>query len=50
MRYEVKIKIIDDNYTDSLIISMVRQGYEVYFTEDNEVCFAIGDDELTEIP
>lgn len=47
-RYELELKILDENYADSLIISLVRQGYNVYLSE-NSIYFEIGDDELTEI-
>lgn len=48
--YEVAIEIIDEKYIDSLVVSLVRQGYEVYYNKDEEkVCFKIYDDEVHEI-
>ena len=41
-QYEIKIEILDKDYIDSLIVSLVRQGYEVYLNkEDNAVYFTI---------
>ena len=38
--YEVAINITDNNYIDILVISLVRQGYEVYYNDDEDiVCF-----------
>ena len=49
-RYEMKIQVLDPAYVDSLIVALVRQGYGVYYNEDeNVVCYTISDDELTEI-
>ena len=48
--YEIAIKIEDKNYVDSLIVSLVRQGYEVYYNKDEDVvCFKTYDEEVTEI-
>lgn len=48
--YEIKINIIDKKYIDLLIVALVRQGYDVYYNEDeNAVCFQINKDEITEI-
>lgn len=33
-RIEISIHILDKNYIDSLIVAPVRQGYEVYYNED----------------
>ena len=50
MRYEVAIKILDENYVDNLIIALVRQGYDVYYNSDeNIVCFTTDKEELTQI-
>ena len=50
MRHEVAIKILDKNYVDNLTVALVRQGYSVYFNEeDNVVCFTVDEQELTEI-
>jgi hypothetical protein len=48
--YEVAIKIDDNDYIDTLVISLVRQGYEVYYNDDeNVVCFKTYDEEVREI-
>ena len=48
--YEVAIKIDDNDYIDTLVISLVRQGYEVYYNKDeNVVCFKTYDEEVKEI-
>lgn len=45
MRYEISIQISDKEYIDSLIVSLVRQGYNVYFNEEeNVVCFTTAED------
>jgi len=50
MRYEIAIQILDKDYTDQLIVSLVRQGYDVYFNQDeNVVCFTLDKNDLTEI-
>lgn len=49
-RCEIAIKILDPDYINSLIISLVRQGYDVYYNSDeNIVCFTISGEEITEI-
>ena len=47
--YHLKIEILDENYTDSLIVSLVRQGYKVWFDLDNSVCISVPGDELIEV-
>ena len=48
--YEVAIHIHDEKYIDSLIVALVRQGYDVYYNDDEKVvCFTTHDDEVTEI-
>ena len=48
--YEVAIKIDDNDYIDTLVISLVRQGYEVYYNNDEDlVCFKTYDEEVREI-
>jgi hypothetical protein len=48
--YEVAIKIENNEYIDSLVISLVRQGYEVYYNDDEDVvCFKTYDEEVREI-
>ena len=45
--YEVAIKIDDNDYIDTLVISLVRQGYEVYYNDDEDVvCFKTYDEEV----
>ena len=49
-KYEIHIEILNKNYVDNLIVALVRQGYDVYLNEDdNVVCFTIMEEELTEI-
>jgi hypothetical protein len=49
-RYELKLKILDKNYVDTLIVSLVRQGYNVYYNkEEKVVCCTIANDELQEV-
>ena len=49
MGYEIRIKILDKDYVDSLILALVHQGYEVYFSYDNEeICYIPADDEVME--
>ena len=48
--YEVAIKIDNNDYIDTLVISLVRQGYEVYYNDDEDVvCFKTYDEEVREI-
>ena len=48
--YEVAIKIENNEYIDSLVISLVRQGYEVYYNDDEDVvCFKTYDEEVREV-
>jgi hypothetical protein len=48
--YEVAINISDNNYIDTLVISLVRQGYEVYYNKDEDVvCFKTYDEEVREV-
>ena len=51
MKYEVAIKILDKTYIDKLIVALARQGYDVYFNDNDEclVCFSATDDEVTAI-
>ena len=48
-RYEFRMKIIDEEYVDSLIVALTRQGYAPYLSPDGEVCIGISDDELTDV-
>ena len=44
------MRINDKKYIDSLVVSLVRQGYEVYFNDEEEaVCFKTYDDEVKKI-
>ena len=45
--YEIKILIENEKYVDSLIVALVRQGYDVYLDYDKEhVCFTAPDYEV----
>ena len=49
-KYEVAIQVLDKDYVDQLIVSLVRQGYAVYYNEeDKKVCFTATDEEITKI-
>ena len=48
-QFELKIKILDEKYVDQLIVALVRQGYDVYLSEDNNICFQVYEDDMTEI-
>ncbi len=49
-RYGVAIKVLDEGYVDQLIISLVRQGYAVYYNSDEKVvCYTAEEDEITKI-
>ena len=49
-RYEIRISILNKDYVDNLIVSLVRQGYDVYLNEDdNLVCFITSEEEIQEI-
>ncbi len=49
-RYELRLSISDPDYVDTLIIGLVRQGYDVYYNPDvNLVCCTITDDEIEKI-
>lgn len=48
--YEISLHINNRKYIDSLVVSLVRQGYEVYFNDEEEVvCFKTYDDEVKKI-
>jgi hypothetical protein len=53
MRYEIRLKktdlTVDKEDTNSLILGLIRYGYNVYLSDDDEVCFTIDADEVTEI-
>ena len=45
MTYEIRIAISDESYVDDLIISLVRQGYSVYYNPDDKmVCYTTEED------
>ena len=49
-RYEIKIGILNKDYVDSLIIALVRQGYDVYLNEEDKlICFIIPEEDIQEI-
>lgn len=49
-KFELKIEILNEDYVNELIVSLVRQGYSVYLNEtDNIICCTITENELTEI-
>lgn len=49
-KYEIAIDVLDKNYIDSLIVALVRQGYNVYYNEEsNVVCFTAGEFEVREL-
>ena len=49
-RYELSIKILNKDYVDQLIVALVRQGYNTYLNEDEDVvCCTISDDDLIEL-
>ena len=46
--YELMLDVDDDKYMDSLIVSLVRQGYNVYRSWDaKQLCVSITEDNLT---
>jgi hypothetical protein len=53
-RYEVGLSIRDPNYTDQLLLSLLRQGYCVYLSQDDitgtwKVYFETTNQEVREI-
>jgi hypothetical protein len=48
--YEISIEIRDQRYVDSLVVALVRQGYDVYLSYDDvSVCFKISKEEVFKI-
>ena len=47
--YEYTMEIKNKKYLDSLIVALVRQGYDVYIGEDSNIHFSIYESDLTEI-
>ena len=49
-RVEVAIHIDDTKYVDRLVTALVRQGYAVYYNEEDKlVCFTTGSEDITKI-
>ena len=49
-KYEISIGILNKDYVDNLIVALVRQGYDVYLNEEeNVVCFTIMEEDIKEI-
>ena len=47
-RYEIAISIADNAYIDTLVYSLVRQGYDTYYNADeNVVCFTCYKEDVT---
>jgi hypothetical protein len=54
MRYEMTIRepfknSIDKETKNSLISCLVRYGYAVYLSDNDDICFTVDHDELEEI-
>lgn len=51
MRYEVSLKQTEYNKeeTNALILSLVRYGYAVYLSDEDDICFTVMEDEIEEI-
>ena len=41
--------IIDNNYVDSLVVALARQGYAPYIQDEDTVCIEICDGELIQL-
>lgn len=49
-RYEIALEVLDEKYVDSLIVALVRQGYDVYYNDDEKkVCFTASYEDVIEI-
>ena len=49
-RYEVALGIINEDYTDLLTVGLIRQGYNVYYNEEEKkLCFSATGEDVTEI-
>ena len=49
-KYEIAIAILNKDYIDSLIVALVRQGYNVYLNEeDGVICFTATDEDVTKL-
>jgi len=49
MRFEFKIEILNADYVDDLVISLARQGFAPYITDEGDVCITVSDDDLHEV-
>ena len=50
-RYEFSIEILDEDYTNELIVALTRQGYAPYLSSEKHALYiTISEDELDEIP
>ena len=54
MRYEMTIRepfknSIDRQTKDNLIVCLVRYGYNVYLSDEDDICFTVMEDEIEEI-
>lgn len=55
-KYQVTLRTDRDNnisgkdYLDSLLVSLARQGYDVFFDIDGNVAFNCTDEEVFELP
>ena len=47
--YEVTIEIDNKKYMDSLIVSLVRQGYNTYLSYDKNICITVPEEDIKEI-
>ena len=49
--FEISLNIINEKYVDSLMVSLIHQGYNVYYNPmDRVVHFTISENEVFEIP
>jgi len=49
-RFELSMRVLDKEYVDTLIVSLVHQGYDIYYNaEEGVVCMTIDESELIEI-
>jgi hypothetical protein len=48
-QFDLKIEILDEKYTDQLIVALVQQGHEVYLGEDNNVYFQVYGCDMSEL-
>jgi len=48
-RYELAIKCIARDYIDTLVVALVRQGFEAYLSDDEKVYIQIGSEDIREL-